>query len=872
VAQTITSARRWPARAEVGSRERPATSHGGLRSRRFYLVAAATFAIATYLAVELARVASLALFVAANPGQSDQSAASAWIAHASSLIAWLGACLVAGLVAHRFQTGLGSTLTAAHRRGERLALVSEVSGALSGPHPPAEIATKFLQRITDIVTDETTGAVFLYDDATERFTAIAAHGPAERSLAKASFPQTAMPDPIRAPLMKGTPFAAFDLLVDFATVGGRDAWTAFCSQVPGLDMARSCVLVPLCSRNRMVGMLLLRDDRARGVDVEPLQLLNVLAHFLAGALHNAVSMFEAEARAERAALISRVAQHAHASLNDDIVLAKMLEEVAGAVGASTALVQLGTSIDDLRVAYEWHAKSTASIAVGARPQLAVAALAVRDGRTVSVADLRDDPRLDDPALGRRDEHLRVGGVSALATPISLGGQLVGVLLLQATGNRRTWSGDDVRLIEGVARELRVALETVRLFEARTRESDRLLALHRASTELATHTDSDTVIASILRNAVVLLGGGSGSFFRWDAQAGVLRRVHSWQTPDVDGESELRPGEGLAGMAFSQAKPSIVNDYQAWNPTTRPGRERGLRAGLGVPLRPSGKPLGVLLISSYDDTTQFSDDDARLLDLFGDQAAAALMTAEAFEEQVKAVAELERMNKLKSEFVAIVSHEFRTPLTGIQGFSEMLRDEDLTIAEMKEYAVDINKDARRLNRLVGEMLDLSRMESGRMALHLESVDLNAIVSDAVASTQANAPKHRLIVHLDEALPILAADRDKITQVVTNLASNAVKYAPEGGEITFTTRAEGNIVHLTVSDRGMGMPKDMLERIFEPYSRVESGANRFIRGTGLGLPIARQLLNLHGGRIWAESVEGEGSTFHCLIPVGAKPRAN
>ena len=248
---------------------------------------------------------------------------------------------------------------------------------------------------------------------------------------------------------------------------------------------------------------------------------------------------------------------------------------------------------------------------------------------------------------------------------------------------------------------------------------------------------------------------------------MLRRVQTWQTPDVDSSSDVRPGEGLAGLAFSEAKPVIINDYQASDLARRRGRDRGLRAGLGVPLIPNGKPLGVLLISSYDDTTQFSDDDARLLDLFGDQAAAALISAEAFEEQSKAVAELERVNKVKSEFVAIVSHEFRTPLTGIQGFSEMMRDEDLTLAELKEYATDINKDARRLNRLVNEMLDLSRMESGRMQLSLEKIDLNAIVQEVVATMQPTAPKHTFTLRLDATLPKLMADRDKITQVVTNL---------------------------------------------------------------------------------------------------------
>ena len=202
---------------------------------------------------------------------------------------------------------------------------------------------------------------------------------------------------------------------------------------------------------------------------------------------------------------------------------------------------------------------------------------------------------------------------------------------------------------------------------------------------------------------------------------------------------------------------------------------------------------------------------------------------------------------------------------------MMRDEDLTLPEMKEYATDINKDARRLNRLVNEMLDLSRMESGRIALSLEPIDLNAIVRDIATTMQPTAPKHTFTLRLDDTLSLLQADRDKITQVVTNLASNAVKYSPDGGEVVLMTRAEGIHAHLMVIDNGLGMPKDMLEYVFEPYSRVENGTTRFVNGTGLGLPIARQIVKLHGGRVWADSVEGKGSTFHCLIPVGASSRA-
>ena len=242
---------------------------------------------------------------------------------------------------------------------------------------------------------------------------------------------------------------------------------------------------------------------------------------------------------------------------------------------------------------------------------------------------------------------------------------------------------------------------------------------------------------------------------------------------------------------------------------------------------------------------------------------------------KTYRQIEQLSKLRGEFVSTVSHEFRTPLTGIQGFSEMMRDEDLTVAQMREYAGDINKDAQRLARLIGDMLDLDRMESGLMTLVAKPVDLNDIVSDAAARFRRGPASHPIELDLDRSLPMLTGDADRLTQVVTNLLSNAVKYSPGGGAIEVRTRREANTVMLTVSDHGIGIPNEHLETIFQRYSRIESMATHTIQGTGLGLPIVRQIVELYEGRVWATSATGQGSVFHVQLPLVASaapaPRA-
>jgi signal transduction histidine kinase len=229
-----------------------------------------------------------------------------------------------------------------------------------------------------------------------------------------------------------------------------------------------------------------------------------------------------------------------------------------------------------------------------------------------------------------------------------------------------------------------------------------------------------------------------------------------------------------------------------------------------------------------------------------------------------LAGLERLNKMKSEFVSMVSHEFRTALVGIQGFSEMIRDEELQIPDIKGLAGDINNDAMRLNRMISEMLDLDRMEAGKIHLELKPVDLNAILEDAIERAQVGAERHHLVADLDLALPIASGDSDRLIQVVSNLLSNAIKYSPEGGEIRVMSRGHDGAVEVSVEDHGLGIPVEFIDRIFGRYERFESNRTAKVTGTGLGLAISRQIVELHGGRIWVESAMGKGSMFHFSIP--------
>jgi signal transduction histidine kinase len=231
-------------------------------------------------------------------------------------------------------------------------------------------------------------------------------------------------------------------------------------------------------------------------------------------------------------------------------------------------------------------------------------------------------------------------------------------------------------------------------------------------------------------------------------------------------------------------------------------------------------------------------------------------------------ELAKQNRIQSDFLSVVGHEFRTALTSILGFSEMMHEKDLNSQDVQEYANDIHSDATRLTRMINDLLDLERMKSGRMEMNWEPIEINALIQEIVSRTYANAQSVQLQVTLDPAMPSLDGDRDKLTQVITNLLNNALKYSPASDVILIGSKREGDNAHLFVQDHGMGIPTEKLDQIFERYARVESSATRYIGGTGLGLPIVRQITEMHHGKVSVESTLGKGSTFHVMLPLTLK----
>lgn len=754
-----------------------------------------------------------------------------------SFVVWLGISLIAGTVLYRLAKALDQARDANLQRQSEVGSIFAIGQALSGSLELREIATQFLRAAKGALDPSVTVSLYVQDDLEGGLRLLAEDGPRAGQLWSPGYSASAVPGPIRTKVVDHRQ----TLLVP--DTAGHTAWPAIAAAVAGSEWVRSFAALPVVSHDRLVGIAIFTSDRAGTMTGDSLQLVALVSQFVASAVRTALTFAEAERRADRETIVNRVAQRARGSLDPDEVLRATLEDLGHALGASRVIAALGKTADALRVAQEWNAPGVTPLGLGSLAPSA-SRLAVQTGRTAQTID----------------------DMSRLATPISVAGELTGALAAQADTTRE-WSVHDVRLLEAAARELRGAMESARLLEAREKENERLRALQRASTIVAASSTTREVIDEVLRTASSLLGQASASIYLWDATADGLRLTQNADPAGRPVTEILGRGDSMSGALLARLEPVVVNDYAAWVGATPTGIDTGLRAVLAVPLVRAGDLLGAIVLRSYDAGTSFTLEDAQLLGLFGDQAVAALTNAEAFERQRVAMEQLERLNRAKSEFVSIVSHEFRTPLTGIQGFSEMMRDEDLSMHEMKEYAADINKDAMRLTRMINEMLDLDRMEAGRMTLHREPTDLNGVIADAAARLRPNAPGHPITLALQDELPALSADRDRLTQVVANLLSNAVKYSPTGGEIVVRTTLEGTDVHLSVADHGMGIPPEKIEDIWERYSRIETEQTRGVQGTGLGLPIVRLIVTMHGGRTWAESAIGRGSIFHVMLPLAA-----
>ena len=507
---------------------------------------------------------------------------------------------------------------------------------------------------------------------------------------------------------------------------------------------------------------------------------------------------------------------------------------------------------------------------------------VIDRRTLHIHDLAAE--LDD-LLAPFARSLGVRTV--LATPLLREGIPIGTIHIRRM-EVRPFTEKQIKLLETFAAQAVIAIENVRLFqelEARTRELARsvgeLKALGEVGQAVSSTLDLQTVLSTIVRHAVELSGTSCGIIFDYDesTQEFRVRASHKMEEElvEVYRATPLRLGEGSTGGAAATRAPiQVVDLLDERQP--RYTRIRSLLARLGyqsllaVPILLEQRTMGALTVYRRV-TGNFSPEVVNLLQTFATQSALAIQNARLFREIEDKSRQIEAANRHKSDFLANMSHELRTPLNAIIGFSEVLGERMFGELNEKqaEYTDDILSSGRHLLSLINEILDLSKVEAGRMELELATFDLPLAIDNARTFVRERATKHgiNLDVTVDERLGDFVGDERKIKQVLLNLLSNAVKFTPEGGRIGINARQADGSVEISVSDTGIGIASEDQARIFEEFRQVGSDYAHKTEGTGLGLTLAKKFVELHGGRIWVTSEVGKGSTFSFTLPERSSP---
>ena len=467
----------------------------------------------------------------------------------------------------------------------------------------------------------------------------------------------------------------------------------------------------------------------------------------------------------------------------------------------------------------------------------------------------------------------------LGVPMLVDQEVVGVITIW---RQRVDPFDErtIRLATTFAAQAGVAIQNVQLFQdLQQREHElataveELHVLGEVSQAVSSSLDLHQVLTTIVTRATQLSRTDGGSIFEFDP---TNRRFHlsachgtTQELSDRLWQTRIHLEETFLGRAVAcgEARQAPDLEQEAADPHIDVLLKAGWRSMLVVPLLREQEIMGALVVRRKG-SGAFDTRTVDLLETLAGQSTMAIHNAGVFRELEEKSRQLEVASQHKSEFLASMSHELRTPLNAVIGFSDVLLERlagDIN-EKQEEYLLDIRDSGRHLLQLINEILDLSKVEAGRMELELASVSLAELMAHGLAMVRERAERHDITLELDvdPGIGFVRADGLKLRQVVVNLLSNAVKFTGDGGSVLATARIAGDEAHVSVTDTGIGIAEIEQERIFEAFQSGSRGARASMEGTGLGLTLSKRIVELHGGRIWMRSRLGEGSTFSFAIP--------
>ncbi len=630
---------------------------------------------------------------------------------------------------------------------------------------------------------------------------------------------------------------------------------------------KTSLIVPLTTRDRVIGFIdLVESRRERHFDHREIRLCQTIANQAAIAVENAW-LYEGERkRAAQLKTIGEVGRQLASMLDLDELLRHVVNSLVDVFAYYSASIFL-VDTEAGEIVLKASAGRAGGVYKGYRlkiGQQGITGWVAQAGEPLLVNDVDKEPRY------RFMEELS-DTRSELAVPIKAKGEVIGVLDVQST-QLNAFDEEDLFTLSTLADQVSVAIENAQLYRQTQHRLAEVFTLYTLAKQVISSLELDTVLDSIVSALKLSINCRACSLFLLDeesqmleikAAAGIKRK---WRR-----EARLRVGEGIAGKAAAEARALYIPDtyrdsnFVPFDPT--------VRSLLVVPMISKDKVIGALCIDD-NKPDAFSPDDGRLLTIAAAQAAVAIENAKLYEsskkraeELAKAYDELQALGRAQQEFVQNVSHELRTPLTFIKSYVELILEG--AMGELNEWQRNslqiVARRADAMTRLINNLLSLQQVEME--SLQPTRVSLAEVATMALESARAAATKAGIVLkaEIPEALPPVWADRSCLEQVFDNLLGNAIKFSPEGGTITVCIKEEGEYLRVAVSDTGIGIPNDQLERIFERFYRVNGHPTRRFGGSGLGLALVKKAVEVHGGRVWAESQVGQGSTFFFTLPI-------
>lgn len=596
--------------------------------------------------------------------------------------------------------------------------------------------------------------------------------------------------------------------------------------------------------NKLMSDGMLQQAR-QGLELLRQQIISnsVEADFALRQIDRAVELLEqlhdvqqAQINALRLEALYNVTRMLGTSLELDVVLAQVMDAAIQLTGAERGFIMLRDGDDNLQVKIGRNFDQQTLDQAEVSYSRTIINMVMDTGEAILTTNAVEDARFQTGAsiLSR---EMR----SIMACPLRVRDRIIGVAYVENRAVAGLFSPEDLSMLEALASQASIAIDNARLFSATDAELNRVIdelrTLRRMDMRLNEKLDYEAALHFTLETACQLTDATCGCIVMPSEQAGTLQAIACWP-------SKAEPALGLL-----QRYPQVlgISDQQSLHYTAV------AEHAAVIPIQRDHHTLALILLERASEPI-----DPQRLELVERFAVRAAMTIE----NARLYAAVQAANRAKSEFIGVVAHDLKAPMTSIQGYTDLLLMQSEGLSERQiNFLERIGATVKRMEMLVSDLADISRIESGHFLLSETTVSVQEVIQAVCDQTlpQIQARKHRLIVDVAPDLPLLHADYYRLVQALTNLMSNAYKYTPDGGEIRLSAQRDGQRVRFSVSDTGIGIAPENIQRLGTKFWRANDRFTRSQPGTGLGYAITRSIVEQMGSQIEVISEVGKGSTF-------------